>query len=232
MQQNSRRFNIYALIHKGLRAMMSQALTGVGRADWDDAAESAQTLAEVRSLLDFCAGHLRHENEFIHPAMEARRPGSAGRVAEDHVGHLSAIAALREQAVVLESAAGAARASAAEALYHGLSLFVAENYEHMHHEETHNNAVLWDAYSDAEIHAIHQALVGSLPPDEVMLSMRWMLPHASAAERAQVLGEIRGNAPAPVFEALMGMLRGLLGGRDWSKLHRALGLDEGAALAA
>ena len=32
-----------------------------------------------------------------------------------------------------------------------LALFIAENFEHMHYEETEHNAVLWAHYTDAEL---------------------------------------------------------------------------------
>jgi hypothetical protein len=39
-----------------------------------------------------------------------------------------------------------------------------------------------------------------------------------------MLGGMRAAAPAPVFESVLGLLRPLLGGRDWRKLSVALGL--------
>ena len=39
--------------------------------------EVSAVLAQVRSMASFCAGYLDHENRHVHPAMEARLPGSA-----------------------------------------------------------------------------------------------------------------------------------------------------------
>ena len=71
------RFDIYAIIHKGLRAAMTDALLAAGRVDARDAREVTDTVARVDALLGFCQLHLEKENKFVHPAMEARRPGSA-----------------------------------------------------------------------------------------------------------------------------------------------------------
>jgi hypothetical protein len=38
----------------------------------------AATLRQVEALLDLAASHLDHENEFMHPAIEACRPGTSG----------------------------------------------------------------------------------------------------------------------------------------------------------
>lgn len=45
-----------------------------------------------------------------------------------------------------------------------LALFVADDVQHMHVEETAHDAVLWAHYSDDELMAIEQAIVASIPP--------------------------------------------------------------------
>lgn len=225
------RHNLYAVIHKGLRAMMGEVLTAAGRCDWTDSGECARTLAAVRELADFCAQHLAHENAHVHPAMEARAPSTSFSAAHEHVEHEAAIRRLRGQAALVEVLSGAARVEAGEALYRGLAVFVGENFVHMNDEETRHNAVLWATYSDAELEAIHGALVASLTPEEMRMAMRWMLPNASHAERVELLAGMRANAPAPAFEATLAMLRGLISVHDWNKLAAALQLDTMAAAA-
>ena len=73
------RHDIYAAIHKGLRAFMAHALVRVGRLDVHDATELAEVSEELRALLDICRGHLRHENEVIHSAIEARAQAQMDR---------------------------------------------------------------------------------------------------------------------------------------------------------
>ena len=53
-------------------------------------------------------------------------------------------------------------------LYRQLTLFMAHNFEHMNEEETAHNAVLWAHYTDAELVGIHDALVASIPPHEML----------------------------------------------------------------
>jgi hypothetical protein len=55
-------------------------------------------------------------------------------------------------------------------------------------EETAHNAVLWQCYTDAELMGVHGALVASIPPHEMMLVMRWMVPFMSPAERTAHAG--------------------------------------------
>ena len=218
------RVDLYAGIHKALRALMADTLLAVGRMDSEDALERAQVTQRVLELLDFCRSHLRHENDFIHPALEARAPGASGKIAHEHEEHLQAIVALADQATALLQCEPAARPAAALALYRALSLFIAHNFEHMHVEETAHNAVLWARYTDAELLEIHDRLVASIPPAEMMYVLRWMVPFMNPAERAAMLGDMRDHAPAPAFAAALEVVRPHLGEREWAKLGRDLGL--------
>ena len=219
----SERYNIYALIHKGLRAWMCDALTTVGRMDPHDPVDVAAALGEVRALLAGCASHLEHENEYLHTALEARAPGSALVTAREHEQHERSLARLERSVRSVEATTGSARAAAAMGLYRQLALFVAENFEHMHVEETQNHAALTAHYNEAEVFAIEQAIVGSLAPDEALTVMRWMAPSAAPHERAALLAGLQQNAPRPAFEAVLGLVKPHLTAREWAKLGAAIG---------
>ncbi|MBX3620732.1 MAG: hemerythrin domain-containing protein [Rhizobacter sp.] len=216
---NAPRYDIYAFIHKGLRAFMAHTLLRVGRLDPHDEAEVAEASAEVDALLDICRGHVHHENDVIHAAMEARQPGSTQHIAGDHAEHERAIDEMRELTATLRGSDGAA-----QALYRALGAFVSHNLAHMAQEESEHNAVLWATHSDEEIAALEQRIHASIGPDEMALAMRWMLPHMNPAERAAMLRGMRREAPPEVFAGVLGLVQPLLGGRDWLKLHQALAL--------
>ena len=221
---SSSRENLYAGIHKALRAFMTDTLLAVGRADPSDPQDVADASGRVIGLMDLCEAHVQHENSFVHPAIEARTPGVCGEVAQDHVAHLHHIQRLRAAAQQLPGLDAPLQAGALHALYLELSLFVADNLQHMHVEETRHNAALWSAYTDAELHAIHDALVATIEPADMMQVMRWMLPQMHALERLQVLGGMRQGAPAPVFQAVLDVVQPHLSPRDWAKLTQGLGL--------
>lgn len=215
------RMDIYVGIHKALRAMMLDTLQAVGRVDVDDPAETRTACERVQELADICVSHLGHENDFVHAAMEARRPGSSGRIAAEHVEHLAAIAGLRAAAsALLAAGCGATQAQTALRLYRQLALFVGENFAHMHVEETQHNQVLWSCYSDEELRALEGAIVASLPPAENRCIMRWMIPAMTPAERAELLAGVQAAAPAPVYAAVLDAVRPHLAHVDWVKLTR------------
>lgn len=208
------RFNIYAPVHKALRLFMSDTLQVLGRMDLDDTQELAGALDQLDALLDAASRHLRHENEFIHPAIEARSNGTSKRVAAEHEEHLDAIATLRSAAAALRANPDRA---AAHGLYRQLASFIAENYEHMDVEETRHNQALWSTYDDTELQGIEACILASIGPQEMSLWLRWMLPAFNPVERAQLIAGLPPSARAPVLASA----RSLLDAAAWAKLPGA-----------
>lgn len=218
------RLDMYGGIHKALRALMADTLLAVGRMDSEDELEFAQVSQRVVELLDFCASHLKHENDFVHPAIEARAPGASDVIAHEHEAHEQHIAALHDMVEAARAATAGQRGLLSQDLYRSLALFIADNFQHMHVEETAHNAVLWARYTDAELVAIHDALVASIPPDEMMFAARWLVPFMNPAERVGLLSDIRAKAPAPAFQAILDTVRPHLSHAEWAKLARSLDL--------
>jgi hypothetical protein len=216
------RVDLYAAVHKGLRACMAHVLVEAGRMDTADAEDTARALELVRHLLLLCHSHLEHEDTFVHGAMEARRPGSAAATLGDHAGHKQAFVDIENALRAVEDADDFTRPFAARRLYTLLARFVADNYEHMHVEETHNNAVLWAEYSDAELLGIKGRLLMAIPPDVHMAVLRWMAPSLSPAERAELFVNARPTMPPAAFDAVLAMVKKHLNARDWFKLQLAL----------
>ena len=217
------RVDLYATIHEALRQAMSHSMGRVGSTDFDDEEQRRITLDGVDGLLGLLRGHLRHENEFVHAAIELRRPGAAGQTAADHEQHLESIANLEDESRALRHARSGQRTLLAARLYRHLALFIAENLEHMNFEETHNNATLWSLFSDAELIGMHERLVASIAPQEMAVVTRWMAAGLNDAELAAVFGNMQAKAPPPALDALLGIARTQLDDTRWARLCRALG---------
>jgi hypothetical protein len=218
---NAPRRDLYASIHKALRLAMAETLTRVGRMDAADRGDRDEALAQLEALLTLCEQHLRHENEFVHTAIEARRPGAAARVTEEHAEHLDSIAVLRSEAAAVAAAADTQASQQAQRLYRHLALFVAENFEHMHIEETLHNALLWELYSDDELDALHGRLMASIGPQEQLQTARWMLPACTPAERAGMIAAARAQMPPEALLGVLAMVRPHVDASGWRKLTAA-----------
>lgn len=218
------RRDLYAGIHKALRLFMTRTLCRVGSTDPADGPEVTAALEMVERLLKLCEVHLQDENDYMHPALERARPGSAARIAAEHEHHAEAIADLRELAELVAESRDGTRAGALGRLYRALALFVADNLQHMHIEETAHNAVLWAAYSDDELLALEQALVASIPPDAMLEALHWFVPALNASERAGMLTEMSRGMPPEPFRTVLDIAKRTLSSPDHARLLQALGL--------
>jgi len=210
------RFDLYAHIHKALRLFMTDTLQHLSRLDVDDPLDLAAGLAQLEAMLDAAHHHVQKENEFVHPAIEARRAGASATIEAEHVEHLDAIAGLRAECAALRALPTAA---AAQRLYLRVAAFVAHNFEHMGVEESRHNQALWASYSDAELHEIHGRILASIGPREMTEMLRWMIPALNPAERLIVVGSL----PPPVQAPVLAAARPLLNEPAWAKLCRGLG---------
>lgn len=227
------RFDMYTGIHKAMRALMADTLLAVGRMDPSDLEEVTAVSGRVMELLDFCTSHLDHENTFVHAAIEARAAGASEAVAHEHEEHLESITALKRAVAALWANPASTRSDAAVLdLYRQLALFVADNFHHMHVEETAHNAVLWARYTDAELVGVHNALLASIAPADMMFSLRWLIPYMSPAERTALLADMQAHAPAPAFAAALDVVQPHLTQAEWGKLARSLGLPPAPGLVA
>lgn len=216
------RVDIYAGIHKAVRLFLCDTLTRVARLDLENEDEGVSATRQVRELLEFCEHHIGNEERFVHPAMEARQPGSAAGTAAEHEHHAVQVAAMRADCDAMEAGTAEGREAAWRRLQRRLAQFTGESLLHMETEETANNAVLQACYTDAELTGLHQQILAAIPPGEMAVDLRWILKGSSPAERLQIMAGIRADAPLPVFEAMLDLARQSLDPGDWNKLATAL----------
>jgi hypothetical protein len=219
------RLNLYAPVHKALRACMTDTLTLVGRIDAADSEDVANGIVRVRELLGFCREHLFIENQFVHPAMDARRPGSACETAGDHVRDEEAFERLEAELRAVEHSAAGDRQHALQHLYAELALFAAFNFQHMHVEETVNNSVLWETYTDSELLDLHKRIDGQVSLERKMAYLKWIVPNLPHRDRLAMLSAVKVALPQQAFEKVLQLIRPHVSDKVWFNLILALKPD-------
>lgn len=212
------RHDIYSSIHKAIRGALSDNLILLGQVDFADTQGLRHCLSELRDILEFCTRHIVHENNFIHPAIVSRSQLDSLITADQHVEHDETILQLYHQIDLVETCSVSSRETAINKLYSAYAIFVAENLVHMGIEESHNNQLLWENYSDEEILSIEQALVNSLSPREHASSMKLMMKYFSHQERVRLLSDIKKHAPIEVFDDALAVCELVLSAQNWVKL--------------
>jgi hypothetical protein len=213
------RYDMYSAIHKGIRYAHCQQLMQLSSFDIEDVAARDAVVESLRRHMVLCHGHLHHENEHIHTALEARSPGASKVAEEGHVEHEQSFAEIERLIDGLAKAAGGERAAAARTLYRRFALFIAHDFEHMDEEETILQGALQYAFSDAELMEIENRIVTSIPADEVPLSMVPMLAAMHPTDRRATLVGMKQGMPPDAFAGVMeGMVRPHVSDSEWTRL--------------
>lgn len=218
------RYDLYGNIHKGLRRTECLLLSRLGANDFADAAATDKLLADLRRLLAMAAAHVRHEDTEIHAALNGRGIAT-GLVDEQHDDHRAAFAALEDRIAAVEAAPAAHRAEAGRALYLAFAAYIADDFAHMHEEETVTAPLLWRHFTDEELLAIEMRIIASLPPEENMAFTRMMLPAMNPDQRAALVVGMLQAMPREVFAAVVEFaIRPSLTEADFQALRLSVGL--------
>jgi hypothetical protein len=216
-------YDLYGAVHKGLRLAITSLLTEIGRTDPADAPALAATIAKVREQCRIGAKHLVHEAQVIHPALEARAPGAAGEFDHAHAEHEAAFAELEKLLVRIE-AEPAERTALWRRLYLRFARFVAEDLAHMGDEEEVIQPLLQSLFTDAELAALEQRILASIPPDDMMVFLGMMIAAGSFSGRVALPKGVKAGAPPEAFAAILETLvRPQTPAADWDRLILAVG---------
>ncbi len=196
------RIDFYGPVHRGLRWALARTLSRIGRTSPASKAEVVMVLADVDELLVAIASHISHEENFIHPALEARRPGAAAALEGDHLDHEGAAQGIRVLIDAIRTGSADTRPALWRALYLRFADFTAENFVHMAEEEEVIQPMLEELYEPAELEAINQRLVAAIPPEEMTVFARLMLPANDFDFRVRMLEEARAAMPSAAFVGL------------------------------
>lgn len=216
------RYNLYTAIHKGIRSRLCESIVELGRLDDTDTQVVLQQLDKTTDLLILCQQHIEHENQFIHPVLREFQQGQPLVVDEDHHEHQQEIQQMLGDIDHIRSLPALRRRHFLHELYARFTVFVAENLLHMNHEETVCAQVLFDHFNDAEIIAIEQRLVASMPPQEGYESLLLILPNITHSERRTMLLELQQAMPYEVFSGLLQDIKARVSGADSIKFEHLI----------
>lgn len=215
--------DLYRDIHKGIRTLLFAATERAGRTDPSDPAQRAALAADVTRLAFVLDSHAEHEDAAILPALEIHLPDLAAAIVGTHATLEPRVAALAAAATAFSSVhAGDARRAGHE-LYLALASFTGDYLAHQDDEERVVMPALEAAVGVEAVLAIHEAIVSSIPPDEMAMSLGFMLPAMNVDDRTELLGGIKAGAPAEVFGGVMALAGSVLPADDVAALAARLG---------
>ena len=210
--------DLYRDIHKAIRTELFAVTTEAGRLDPGDRDGRAALAGHVGDAVALLQSHAEHEDTAVQPSIEAHLPALAERIERDHLSieaWMETLVALAGDAMDADAAQQAHRV---HHLYLELGSFTAAYLHHQDIEERVVMPALEAAVGVEEVAVIHQAIIASIPPQQMASSLALMLPAMNIDNRAELLGGMRAGAPAEVFEGVWALAASVLDPTD----HRAL----------
>lgn len=217
--------DLYRDIHKGIRAELFAVTSTAGSLDPTECADRSAFAAHVVSVAGVLGSHAHHEDEAIDPLLEEHFPRLAERVRADHEaleGRFAGIVSLADGFIDVE---GADQRRLAQLLHLELAGFTSAYLLHQDLEEREIMPVLERRLGPEATLELHAAIVGAIPPDELARTLAFMLPAMNVFDRVELLGGMQATAPAPAFEAVVGLARSVLRPDEFSAVAQRLAID-------
>jgi hypothetical protein len=146
-------------------------------------------------------GHITYENE--HKALVA--------LLDDLNAHL--------QRLAKEEEAPSTVMLVGQEFYRALTIFFAEFLRHMDREETLAQRALNELCIPEELGQALGGIISSIPPDEMMYTLDFMMPALSANECVDMLKGMKAGAPPDAFEAMTVRIESALGKDRWLRVQ-------------
>ncbi len=200
--------DLYREVHKGLRlALFELASTAGALDDSDPLAVAALTslFADVDMMLVTHHGH--EDGERLSRLIHRPTPQAALRIDTAHDRINVQLEELRK--LMAELAAGE---SVGGRIYDAIVELVADYLAHMQDEESVVMPVLQRVVPGEELTGISMAIRSSVPPPDMCVFLRFMLPAMNSDERIAMLGGIKTAAPQEIFELFWGIAETSLSG--------------------
>jgi len=200
------RFNAFNLIHKALRAMLYDAALTLQQTYFANTDEAESALQKVEDVLFLFENHAHHEDTMVLPMVEMYEPQLVDEFEKEHETDLALSNRMKNLLNIYRNIYFTEeRIICGSAISKAFVEFMVFNLEHMAKEEILINEALWKHYTDEQLLALNEKIVASIPPGELALASKWMLRGINNFDAILWLKNIKQNAPAPVFDALISL---------------------------
>jgi len=212
------RIELYAPVHKCLRAEAFALAHELARSDWNDGAQAAAAAGRVTRLVEFLDEHAQHEDAHLMPlvARAASALALAPELESDHVRVDAALRGLATLATRIGAARNGGRAALGRELERCFQRALAEQLVHLQREEHEAEPALHAQLDELELVRAHERILADIPAPRLAQWFELILPALGEEECARMLAGLYARAPHDVFEALTTPARTHLGAQAWT----------------
>ncbi len=217
------RVKLFEAAHKGLRNALSQFSFSLGKCDFNSTNDVNRIHSLGKDLCMLLNIHANDENNIILAELEAKVPGSSKHDMDDHERlerDQDAIEKLLDEIKELNTKGEDALGMGAE-LYMKFSKFHGEYLLHTVEEETETQRLLWENFTDPELHAIRGRIISKFTPEVFEKWQSYIMPAITQSDIVMMMGGMRTAAPEQ-FTKLMAMAEKYLPADEFSAINNKL----------
>jgi len=220
------RYNPFHQIHQGLRALLYHCSLQVQHTDFSNDEQASKTIAQLKELIWLFDGHAHTEDTKVFTLIADKAPEVIADFEQQHdkdhmlAAHLQGCIEQYEAALKTSDKVFAGRQ-----IQFSLAEFTAFNLSHMNMEEVIIKELIWQHYTDEQLHDLTMEIVGSLPPDKNARYSYWMLKGLSIKEIAEWFRAMQVSAPSFVMDQMMELAAAALDCADFNKVQKSLALE-------
>jgi len=213
------RYNIFYQVHKGLRQMLYSTAGNMLQTDFTEPKETNAIISQMSDVLDLFDSHADTEDKFVLPFITAFEPAAVTAFAQEHVedhalsNRLRALLNMFHHAVSTEE-----KSEMGSAIRLAFTEFLVFNLKHMAKEENYLNTILWNNYTDDQLHGITNTILANLSPEKINKNSVWMMRALSNREIINWLNLVKKDAPEFVYNGLLSVAEKELLPQRWHSI--------------
>jgi hypothetical protein len=217
------RVKLFEAAHKGLRSALCQFSSQIGKTDFNNTEQVSILHVLGKEVFMMLSTHANDENSIILAELEAKVPGSSKHDMDDHEkleADQSAMETLLDEIREIQNKGEDAAGFGAE-LYMKFLKFHGEYLLHTYEEETETQRLLWDNFTDEEIHAMRGRIIARFTPGAFEIWQKYIMPSITPGDRTMLFKGMKMQSPEG-FQKLMAMAKKYLSPEELGSLEKSL----------
>lgn len=217
------RYNPFHMIHQGLRAMLYHCSLQVQQTDFLNDNEAEKLILSIKELIWLFESHAHTEDTKVFSLIESKAPDVVADFEKQH--ERDHMLATHLQGCIEQYEAASKQSDkvfAGRQLQFSLAEFTAFNLSHMNMEEVIIKSLLWQHFTDDQLHQMTNEILADIPPEKNARYSYWMLKGLATQEIIDWFKSIQQMAPPFVFENMMSLAASALPETQLQQIQEAL----------
>ncbi len=182
--------------HKYVSFVLSEFERLTAKTDFTDNLQIKHLQQQLSDLIDLMSGHAEHENQAIHALLKQKHSTLYESIEADHREHEKQFEQLTTALVdVMDNQFNDEKILQGHQFYLNYRLFLSENLQHLHQEETIIMAELQRLCTDVELRSIDASVYAQMTSEQMLEMTQVLFPHMNPVDKQHFIDDIRESQP-------------------------------------